>query len=126
MAPHAAHGRGLRAGATVLAWILVPAALLLVVWFVSPDYNPSGQCEGLGFGCTLSPRDLIELAVVFCWPIALGVIFFGLCVVTAVEQHRWMPDSGPFMIGTIGTVLGALTTFALVAILLVALGAQRY
>ncbi|CAN7442180.1 hypothetical protein [Knoellia sp. LjRoot47] len=40
-------------GALVLVWLVWGAAYL-----VAPDSNPNGQCEGLGFGCTLTPHDV--------------------------------------------------------------------
>lgn len=42
--------------------VLVALAVLWAgwaLWFLTaPDANPGGQCEGLGFGCTLTPRDV--------------------------------------------------------------------
>lgn len=35
---------------------------LIVAWLLAPDSLPAGQCSGLGFGCTLTPRDSIEFA----------------------------------------------------------------
>jgi hypothetical protein len=35
-------------------WV-VPAVLLTAGILFLPDENADGQCEGLGFGCTLAP-----------------------------------------------------------------------
>lgn len=34
----------------------------LAWWLVAPDRNPGGQCEGLGFGCTPTPKDVATFA----------------------------------------------------------------
>ena len=38
-----------------LFW-LVPGVALLVAYLTLPDYNASGQCEGIGFGCVPTPK----------------------------------------------------------------------
>jgi len=65
-----------------LIWVL-PAALLLLLYLTLPDYNASGQCEGIGWGCTLTPADgiafLALLAAPFLFVLGLlvcAVIFF--------------------------------------------------
>lgn len=43
---------------------LIVTVVLLTLWaawglwyLLAADTNPNGQCEGLGFGCTITPRD---------------------------------------------------------------------
>ena len=69
-----------------LLWVL-PAVLVAVLHVTLPDYNASGQCSGLGFGCTLPPADL----VLFVGYVAAPVLFvLGLvaCLVIAIAQSR--------------------------------------
>lgn len=67
-------------------WLL-PAVLVGVLHLVLPDQNASGQCSGIGFGCTLTPSD----SVLFLgYLAALPLFFLGLvaCLVIAVMQAR--------------------------------------
>ena len=56
-----------------LLWI-VPAVLVLVLHLTLPDHNASGQCTGLGFGCTPAPAD--------------AVVFFGYLAAAAALPPR--------------------------------------
>ncbi len=51
-----------------LLWAL-PAVIGLVAWLVLPDENVSGRCEGIGFGCTPTPKDGVELLAVVVVPV---------------------------------------------------------
>ncbi|KGN33414.1 hypothetical protein N802_15280 [Knoellia sinensis KCTC 19936] len=66
--------------------VLVCLALLWVAWaawyFLAPDSNANGQCEGLGFGCTLTPRDLAT----FAGTIALGPMTGLVLLVTGAVR----------------------------------------
>ena len=67
-------------------WAL-PADLVVLLHLVLPDHNASGQCTGLGFGCTLPPAD----AVVFlAYLAALPLLLLGVvaCLVIAAVQSR--------------------------------------
>ena len=69
-----------------LLWI-VPAVLVLVLHLTLPDYNASGQCTGLGFGCAPAPSD----AVLFLgYLAALPLFLLGMvaCLVIAVVRAR--------------------------------------
>ncbi len=51
--------------ASVFTLGLYAVVFLVALAFAWPhDTNPNGQCEGIGWGCTLPPRD--------------GVLFFGM------------------------------------------------
>ncbi|RBY96632.1 hypothetical protein DQ237_08415 [Blastococcus sp. TF02-8] len=41
-------------------WLL-PLVLVVVGALVLPDENADGQCEGIGFGCSLTPADGVGL-----------------------------------------------------------------
>lgn len=67
-------------------WAL-PADLVVLLHLVLPDHNESGQCTGLGFGCTLPPAD----AVVFLgYLAAVPLLILGavVCVIIAAVQSR--------------------------------------
>ena len=67
-------------------WV-VPAVLVLVLHLLLPDYNASGQCSGIGFGCTLTPADgVLFLGYLAALPLLLlGVV---ACFVIAFVQGR--------------------------------------
>jgi hypothetical protein len=65
----------------------VPALLVLVLHLTLPDHNASGQCTGIGFGCTLTPADTVLFLGYFA---ALPLVLLGAvtCLVIAVVQAR--------------------------------------
>jgi hypothetical protein len=69
-----------------LLWVF-PLVLVLVLHVVLPDHNASGQCTGLGFGCTPAPSDAVLFLGYFA---ALPLLVLGLlaCLVIAIVQHR--------------------------------------
>ena len=69
-----------------ICWLL-PAGAVAAGRALLPEHNASGQCEGLGFGCTLSPADGVVLLGLVAAPF---LIVAGLvaCVLIAVVQHR--------------------------------------
>jgi hypothetical protein len=70
----------------VVLWLLWGVALL-----VAPDRNPDGQCEGLGFGCTLTAHDFtLILGIVGLAPLTVLVLVVTL-VVRLVRIARGSP-----------------------------------
>ena len=69
-----------------LLWVF-PAVLVAVLHVTLPDYNASGQCSGLGFGCTLTPADLVLFLGYFAAPV-LVVLGLIACVLIAFVQSR--------------------------------------
>ncbi|GAA2740613.1 hypothetical protein GCM10009868_03430 [Terrabacter aerolatus] len=67
-------------------WI-VPAVLVLVLHLTLPDYNASGRCTGLGFGCVPTPADGVLLLGYLA---ALPLFLLGMvaCLVIAVVRAR--------------------------------------
>jgi uncharacterized membrane protein YhaH (DUF805 family) len=63
-------------------WVL-PAVLLVLGSILLPDTNAGGQCSGLGFGCTLTPRDSVAFLAFFATPVLLvcGVVALVLLAV---------------------------------------------
>lgn len=104
--------------------LIVLVALLAVwaawgLWFaLAPDSNPNGQCEGLGFGCTLTPRDFAAFAgaiVVAPVSVLVAVVTVGVRVVRigrGSPRTVWDVVLGALLLGAgvlwvIGAVLGA-------------------
>lgn len=71
----------------IVFWVL-PAAFLLLGYLVSPDHNANGQCSGIGFGCTLTPKDSVAFLAIFGYPIVFAVGVAVMFVVYAVRLHR--------------------------------------
>ena len=72
--------------ALALLWI-VPAVLVVVLHLTLPDYNASGQCSGLGFGCTPTPADTV-LFLGYLAALPLFLLGMVACLVIAVVQSR--------------------------------------
>ena len=72
--------------ALLVVWLL-PALLVLVLHLTLPDYNASGQCSGLGFGCTLTSADFILFFGYLAAPVffVLGLL---VCLVIAIVRAR--------------------------------------
>jgi uncharacterized membrane protein YhaH (DUF805 family) len=75
-----------------IVWVL-PAIVLQVLRELLPDHNADGQCEGIGFGCTLTPADSVELLGIFIYPV-LVVAGLVAIVVVSVLQARRRRDAG--------------------------------
>ena len=76
-----------------LAWMFgcVGAVWLVAVmaYVLLPDHNPPGQCEGIGWGCTLTPRDGVLFAMMFLGvPITVGTVVIGTIWI-AFWHTRW-------------------------------------
>lgn len=73
-----------------LFWAL-PAVALLVGYLTLPDYNASGQCEGFGGPCVLSPKDGTVFAAMFYYPFVFagGLLTMGVMAMT----KKWRPGS---------------------------------
>ncbi|MEG9226669.1 hypothetical protein [Aeromicrobium sp. Sec7.5] len=94
-----------------LAWMFGGIGLLwaaaVVAYALAADSNPPGQCEGIGFGCTLTPRDSVLFAMMFLGvPITVGTVVVGTFWV-AFWHTRW---------GAMATGLSALATGLVVSV----------
>ncbi len=88
-------------------------------WFaLSPDRNPGGQCEGLGFGCTPTPRDLaafvglIGLAPVSVLALLVTLVVRLVRIGRGSRRTAWDVVVGALLLGAgglwlAGTVAGA-------------------
>ena len=73
-----------------LFWV-VPGLGLLFGYLTLPDYNASGQCEGIGFGCALTPKDGMQFAAMFLYPfvVVVGLLIMGVIAITR-RQRAWL------------------------------------
>ena len=100
--------------------VLVGLTVLWLAWaafFVTaPDHNPSGRCEGLGFGCTPTPRDVAEfVGVVALAPLSVLVLVVTL-VVRLVRISRGSPRRAwDVLVGALLLAMGALWLVGAVA-----------
>jgi hypothetical protein len=69
-----------------LLWGL-PVVLVLVLHLTLPDHNASGQCTGLGFGCTPAPSDAV-LLLGYLAALPLFLLGMGACLVIALVRAR--------------------------------------
>jgi hypothetical protein len=77
-----------------LLWGL-PALLVVVLHLTLPQHVPGGGCEGIGFGCSLSPADGIVLLGMLAAPVLLLVGLVVCVVIAAVRARRARRERGP-------------------------------
>lgn len=72
-----------------LFWV-VPGVVLLVGYLTLPDFNASGQCEGIGFGCTLAPKDGTVFVAILYYPFAIGagLLIMGVIALARACRHH--------------------------------------
>jgi hypothetical protein len=80
-------------------WLL-PALLVGLGWLVLPEDPPPGQCEGIGFGCTLSPADSVLLLGVLAAPALVTAGVAGVAVIAVVQAVRARRRARPDRRGT--------------------------
>ena len=61
-----------------------PAGALLLAYLVLPDHI-SRQCEGIGFGCTVTPKDGTVLLAMYVYPL---VVVAGLLIMGVIAMGR--------------------------------------
>ncbi|WP_350270242.1 hypothetical protein AAFP32_00990 [Brevibacterium sp. CBA3109] len=89
--PPAAERRGTLGAYLIPFSVWVLAALAAVImWATAPAHNVNGSCEGLGFGCTPSPRDTIAMFVMF-FGIPATVGWLGFCAIVTAILNKTMP-----------------------------------
>lgn len=80
-------------------WLVVGHAVVLALCFAAtytqPDQVADGQCEGIGWGCTMTPRDGTQLAlIVFGLPtltISLLICLVAVAVINGIRNRRKQP-----------------------------------
>jgi hypothetical protein len=69
-----------------LLWGL-PLVLVVGLHLTLPRTNPGGQCEGIGFGCTLPAADAVLLLGMLAAPVLL-LVGLVTCIAIAVVTSR--------------------------------------
>lgn len=98
-----------RGAAVMLAWFLAVVVLWGLAVLLAPDHNASGQCEGIGFGCVLTPRDTVALAgLILGAPGGIAALVAGLLALTAFTQLRVRNrlSARPVLDGTLAAATG--------------------
>ncbi len=89
----------------------------MAVYFALPDHNASGQCEGIGFGCTPAPNDtwVLVLAIVG-FPVTVAGVLIGSLVLRPLARR-----TAPVLAGTV-VAFGALAAGSVLGLVLVLVG----
>jgi len=61
-----------------------PAGVLLLAYLVLPDHI-SSQCDGIGFGCLVTPKDGTVLLAMYVYPL---VVVAGLLIMSIIAMGR--------------------------------------
>jgi hypothetical protein len=79
-------GRGV---ATLAGWYGAVILAVVVMIATLPDYNSDGTCEGIGFGCHLTPRDGALFLALYGIPVllCLGLPASGATLAIAVAAR---------------------------------------
>ncbi|MCA0146461.1 hypothetical protein [Blastococcus sp. LR1] len=95
----------------LLPLLLVGAGTLLL-----PDVNADGQCEGIGFGCSLTPSDGVQFLVLLAAPLLLVGGVAGALLLAVLRTQPAFARTAPVL-----QALAVLTVLALVTVVLAAL-----
>ncbi|MGZ4775716.1 MAG: hypothetical protein ACXVYW_10480 [Oryzihumus sp.] len=70
-------------------WAL-PAVVIAGYASMAPTHNISGQCEGIGFGCSLTPHDSAIMLGMMAAPVLLvvGLLAMGLVALVLGVRDR--------------------------------------
>jgi len=100
-------GRGVAWGTAFTLGPYAVAVLALLAWSWPHDRLPAGQCEGIGFGCTLTQRDGALLLTFISAPfaaLATGLAWLLVLALQLSPAKRWS-----------GSTQGALAAAAVLA-----------
>jgi hypothetical protein len=110
-------GRGLAWSTVFTLGPYVLAIAILLAWSWSRDQLGTSQCAGLGFGCTLTPRDGAVLLAFMSAPfaaLATGVAWLVVMLLQHSPARRWAGAAQGALAAVI--VLGASGTIAMVSL----------
>lgn len=111
-------GRGVRwcTAFTLGPYAVAILALLALSW--PHDTVPAGQCEGIGFGCTLTQRDGALLLTFISAPfaaLATGVAWLLVLALQVSPAKRWVgPAQGAFAAAIVLAAVGVILVFQVV------------
>jgi hypothetical protein len=91
-------------GGLILVYALITPLL--------PNHNPNGQCDGIGWGCTLTPR---ESAVLVGLYIGIPAIVVGVLISLGVYALSRRPmRRHPVLMGTAAALIGIVVGVSIV------------
>jgi hypothetical protein len=76
-----------------LLWGLPTCGIVIGYLLLDKDVPP-GSCEGIGFGCTLSPADTLMLWAMLSLPVFVTAGVVGVIVVAVVQWLRIRREGG--------------------------------
>jgi hypothetical protein len=73
---------------------VLPGALVWAAHELLPDENLSGQCTGIGFGCSLSPADGVLFLGMMAAPflVAAGLVAVAIIDYRTRRAERWLRE----------------------------------
>jgi hypothetical protein len=74
-------------GVAGLLWA-IPGGLLLVGYLALPDHISGGHCGGVGFGCTITPKDWTVVLAMFVYPFFVGAGFLAMAIIAMGRAWR--------------------------------------
>jgi hypothetical protein len=92
----------------VFGWHAAAAAGYLIWALTLPAHNPDGRCEGIGWGCTLPPRDAALLLGAF---VGVPLVLVSMAIATAIGI--WIAlrrRTTPVRAGTVATFVAVPVT----------------
>lgn len=93
---------------TVLVLAALPPLVLALVGVFGDHSVAVGQCQGLGFGCTLSPADTARLFLLFVLPVMVlwaAVTMIALALLRRRPAFRGRPTVVQGLLPAIPTLL---------------------
>jgi hypothetical protein len=110
-------GRGLAWSTVFTLGPYVLAIVVLLAWSWPRDQLGAGQCAGLGFGCTLTPRDGAVLLAFMSAPfaaLATGVAWLVVMLLQLSPVRRWAgPAQGALAAVAVLAASGAIAVVGL-------------
>ena len=77
-----------------LLWGL-PLLLVVLLHYTLPTHVAGGGCEGIGFGCSLAPADVVVFFGMLAAPVLLLVGLVACVVIAVVAARRDRRERGP-------------------------------
>jgi hypothetical protein len=104
-----------RGAATLAGWYAAVIVAVAVLIGTLPDRNTDGTCEGIGFGCALTPRDgMLLLAIVYgiallCAGVPASAVTLAIAVAARIRSG--------LVAGTLAAVTGFVAGAAAIPLL---------
>ena len=92
----------------LVAFAALPPVVLVLISLFSTDDVPAGQCEGIGWGCTMSDADTARLLLLFVVPVCVvwaAGSMVALSLLRRRESYRTRPAAVQALIPVAPTFL---------------------